>query len=374
MKFKIEKRNFTDAMKFSYSVCNMSTTYSPILSCLHFDVTKEKITIISSCSSVSSKWVIPGDKYECIEEGKFMVKAKVINDIVSKLDNSIITFALLESNQLAVNADKFESTLLLLDHNDYPNIDFDLESGDTSECSFKTDELLEVENRISNLISQDENKTIFSNINFFVQDKKFTICASDRFKVGSLTFPTESNDTKFNLDPVALRLICSLFKPEENVSFKINDNKICVKYNNITLITRMYSGSFPSFEHFGRVSEGDNFTISRKELISAIERGMTVISNKVTPSVKFKFTEDNNLNLSFFSEEIGTATEVLTVSELSNKDLTFIINIQMLLMVLKNFTGETIKIWFKQDMSIILFKDVEQENFFQAIAAIRNNY
>ncbi len=374
MKFKIEKKNLIDAMKFSNSICNMSPTYSPILSCLHFDVRKEQITIISSCSSVSSKWIIPGDKYECLEEGKFLVKAKVMNDIVSKLDNSIITFALLETNQLAINADKFESTLLLLDHNDYPNVDFELESGDISECTFKTDELLETEGRISNLISQDENKTIFSNINFIIQDKKLNVSASDRFKVGCLSYPSESNDSKFNIDPVALKLICSLFKPSEDVVFKISDNKIRVEYSNITLVTRMYGGNFPSFEQFGRISEGDSFIINRKELVSAIERGMTVISNKITPSVKFKFTEDNNLNLSFFSEEIGTATEIITVSELSNKDLTFMINIQMLSVVLKNFTGETIKVWFKDDMNIILFKDVEQENFFQAIAAIRNNY
>ncbi len=374
MKFNIETKNLINALKFSNSVCGMNSSYSPLLSCILFDVTEEKITIISSCSSASGKYTIQGDKYKCEEPGKFLVKAKVINDIVSKLDSDIINFTLLESNQLSISCNGFESTLLLLDYNEYPNIDFVFDPGNIAECKFKTNQLLEIEGRISNLVSSDDSTTIFRNINIDINNNVLVAGATDSFKLGSLKYETESDNVKFNIDPHSLKLITSFFKPDEEVIFKIKDeNKARIDYNEMTIIVRLNEGKFPNFEHFNNIKDGDKFTIDRKKLVAALERGAIVIPNKTTPSVRFKIKEDNKLSLTFKSNEIGNVEETLEIKETTNKNINFHLNIQLLLNVLKNFTGDTLTIWYKEDMGMTFFQDIEQENFFQVVATILSN-
>ncbi len=370
MKFRIEKKNLINAVKFSNSVCGMSTSYSPILSCLYFEVTKDKMVITSSSSFISGRYVIEGDKYECLEEGKFLVKTKIVHDIVSKLSDGIITFTLLESNQLSISANEFESTLLLLDYEEYPNIDFVFDPGNISECKFNTNELLEAEERISNLVASEENATVFSSINFNITNKLLTVSASDSFKLGSISFPNESNDVKFNIDPSSLKLITSLFKPNEEVTFKIKDNKARIDYNEMTLVTRLNDGTFPSFNNFLKAKEGNKIVVERKKLLAAVERGIIVISNKTSPSATFQIKSDNNLTILFKSNEIGTASETISLQENSGNDFSFVLNIQLLLPVLKNFSGDILEIWFKKDIGITFFKDKEQENFFQIVAVI----
>ncbi len=372
MKFNIEKKNLQEGLKYCSSICNLISTSSPILSCLLFKVTKEQITIISSSSNVSGKYIINKEYFECIEEGEFLIKNKIITDLISKMDDGIIHFYKLEENQLGVKKDSWTSQLNIFDVNQFPNIDFEIpETEETKKLVFKTNEIIEIENRLSSLTAEQANPSIYSTFGFVIKDHKLNVIGTNTYKLGVIEFLTNNSDTTFNIEPHVLKLISILFKNNENVNMTINNYRLKIKYNNMILISRLREGNFPSTDIFIDTEKSTQITIDRKKLISALELGIVVDANKRSPAVDFTITEDNKLSCSFNSNEIGSSFGTLDLNDIIGEHCEFTLNVVLLTTILKNFDGEFVDMFIKHDRPVIIFKDPECKNFIQCLALIK---
>lgn len=372
MKFSIEKKKIQEALKFSSSVCNLNASTSPILSSLYIIVTKENITIISSNNYVSGKYVITNNDYECLEEGKFLIKSKIICEIINKMEDGIITFTQLETLELGIKNGNWSSQLLLLPYEQYPELNFEIpDNSETREVMIKTNYLLEVEDKLTNLISTSDTFNVFSTFGFKIKENKLTVIATDTFKLGRLTFTTSNSpDISFNIEPSTIKLISSLFRNDEEVKIKFNGIKLRIDYNNITLISRLYDGSFPPVQELFQYEGFNRFTVERRKIINSLELGLVVDANKKTPTAELSVNEENKLECLFNSNEIGSTTGVIEISGVEGQNIKTYLNSILLISILKNFNGNEVVFYSKPGKNVVVFHDPEQENFEQVLAIV----
>lgn len=372
MKFNIEKRNLIDALKFSNSVCSLNATTSPILSALLINVTKERIIITASNNYISSNYEITGDKYECVEEGVFLVRSKLLLDTISKLSNEMITISKLEENMLVIKCGNFESQLILLEPEQYPEINFDIEDDENTKIlNFPTEQLLEIESKLQNLVSTVEGGNVFKTYCFQIKDGVFRILSSDMFRLGVLEYPTENENIEMNIEPSTLKLLTSIFKADETVLMKVNGIRARIDYNNITLITRLNEGKYPNPESLLNTENTFKIRLEKKKFQDAIDRCIVVDASKRTPCITFTVINEKQIECYTSSVEIGTVQEQIDIIETESTNFKFALNSTMLSSLLKNFEGTELSIKAFNESPVVIFKDEDQENFTQVLAAVK---
>ena len=96
---------------------------NPILESVLFDINKNLITLITSNNLCYSQINIK-DGFQIESTGKFLVKGKMILDILNTLKSKELTLEIIDDTVLRIYNNNFSCNLNILDVNSYPNISF----------------------------------------------------------------------------------------------------------------------------------------------------------------------------------------------------------------------------------------------------------
>ena len=372
MKFKIEKNKILSSLKFCNSICSLNPMSSPILASLLIEVKKDYIKLISSNNAISSELIIDQNDFECILEGKILIKSKTLYDIIQKLDNGTIIFEKIDDNILSIKSNDFTSNINLLNFEEYPNITFNLEK--YNEIKFNINNLIEIETKLQNLVkNSQENVTILNGINFNVNNNLLEVVASDSFRIGYLKYNVNFNgNLNFTIDPIVLKVLSNLYSNnQEEITFKINNEKILIEYEKTNIVIRPFQEKYPNIKTLFVDDFLTEIKLNKKELNNSIERSLILNSNRTNPTLNFTLQNDNEILLESSSNEIGFSSEILKIEKIKGDNLKFKINIPYFLSLLKNIDGEEITIHYNSEISPIFIKDISQENFIQLVALVK---
>lgn len=123
MKFTITKKAITEALKNANAIVGNENDINLVLSSIHFDVKNGTVILTATNGNNSFRQTIKDVKTD--EDGCFLVKAKFIYNIISKIEEKEIEFNQIDANILQIKTINFSCVINLIEKYSFPLIDFD---------------------------------------------------------------------------------------------------------------------------------------------------------------------------------------------------------------------------------------------------------
>ena len=336
---------------------------TPVLGCVLLEtIDNEHVKITSTNLDIT---VI--DVFPCTVEfsGSYCIPAGLFYDITKKLNSDIVLEKSDNANTISVTSNKASFAIHYVESKEFPPV--------TSQeilMSFELNaNLLKNALNIAKVsMSQDSVRVQLNGVYMHYENEdeqnRLRIVSTDLFRVACVSIPA-SNDIQ-NMSPIiisrrAVGELLHMLDSTDSVSVKLQNGQVMFEAslkNNIqsTYVTRLVNGAFPEYKMALDVANDKVMTANTEELVNALDRVSTVISD-TSNSIKLSLIE-NNLTLSSISREYGSATESLDVNFQSSEPLDICFNCKYLLELVKQIDSEQVEISFNSSSSPTIIKPV----------------
>jgi DNA polymerase-3 subunit beta len=351
MRVKAERKALQEAASLVQGIVP-SKTSRPILQNFLFEAKDNHLFIQGTDMEVGIS--IKVEKVEVLEEGKAVVPASKVVEILSKIQDEKVEIYT-EDQAIRIQTPHGNFKVLGDKPEDFPAMD-DCNMDDAFEIEGET--LAEMVKKTVFAAAMERTRYALNGIFVVVKDKKLEMVATDGKRLARIVRPaTEAKSHDGAIVPTKcinyLEKI-SLAAGEGGhaaVRMLIQENTIYASTSNSVLTSRLIEGHFPDYEAVLPKGTENVLTIEVKELQQAVIEG-ALLGDRESHAVRFNF-KGGKLTLSSRSPDVGEGQVDLEV-KYEGGDLEIAFNPEYVLDVLRALGGGEVKFKFKDGSSAAL--------------------
>ncbi|CRX37140.1 / dnaN / DNA polymerase III subunit beta / 1531:2658 Forward [Candidatus Hepatoplasma crinochetorum] len=308
MKFKIDSLNLKKISRI-FSNISYNNNYLVEMNGILFEIKKDNIFIEARNTYISLKFT-SNENIEVINEGIFLVKAKLLNEVISKLENNeIITFNKVEENLITIKSKNSYYEINLLNHKNYKNEKFisDKKYNEIIINNFYFKKMIE-----SIIFAGDErsNRKILQGINIKINDNFIKLLASDNVRIAFNKQKINYTGEKINkIIPIkAIKEYLKLINESEEIKLRFFENKMLILSSNLLVQINLIEGTFPNLENAFFDQNKNKLTIKKDLMLSLLDRALPLVLNKESNNtiITLKILKEN-LMIESNESEIGSS-------------------------------------------------------------------
>jgi len=275
-------------------------------------------------------------------EGKVLVQARLLSEIVSKLPGESVTLDL-QDNRMLVTSGSSKFSLSAMSMSEYPTTpEAPKGSGKISAENFA-----ESVSQVSVAASREEVTPVLTAVMLTVSSKEMSMVATDRFRVAVKTVPWQgsSSDKEVLIPARVVNEIAKTFAHENEIELGFAEgDKEMVGFSagNKTVTTSTIKGKYPAVLGLFP-SESPHFAVvSTQDLLSATKR-VSLVVDRDKP-VRYKF-EAQEVSLESIGSDIADASEQVSAS-LTGEDIVVSLKPQFLIDALSSVSTDMVQLGF----------------------------
>lgn len=377
MKLTVIKEYLNESIQHVSKAISNKTTI-PILSGIKIDASPEGITLTASDTDISIQSFIPIIKndLELInlkQPGSVVLPSKFFVEIVRKLPAQQIEIEVKDHFQTIIRSGSSEIQLMGMDPEEYPVMPSIEEN---KNIQIPSDLLKTMIKQTSLAVSTNEASPILTGILWTVNNNKIKFTACDRHRLACRETNIDT-DQDFTLNNVAIsgRTLNELSKilPDQNTLIDVvfAESQVLFKMSSILFYTRILEGTYPDTSKLIPQTYQTELVINTQELANAIDRAYLLSREEKTNIVKLVMHDNQTIEITSSSSELGKVTEELVVTQLKGELLRISFNSKYMLDALKVMDSEQIHIGFTGSMQPIIIRPNESSNLLQLILPYR---
>ncbi|KRE51489.1 DNA polymerase-3 subunit beta [Paenibacillus sp. V4I3] len=377
MKLTILKDHLIESIGHVSKAISSRTTI-PILTGIKIDATLSGVTLTASDTDISIQSFTPSenDKIKIIElfqAGSVVLPAKFFVEIIRKLPAQLIEIEVRNNFQTIIRSGSSEIQIMGLDPDEYPLLP---EIEESKMLRLPSDLLKTMIKQTSYAVSTNESTPILTGVLWNISGDKLKFIACDRHRLASREV-TVDNDNAHQLPNIVIagRTLNELSKilPDQNslIDIVISDNQVLFKIHSILFYSRILDGTYPDTSKLIPQSFQTEMVVPTKELAEAIDRAYLLSREDKTNIVKMMMLEDQTIEISSSSSELGKVTEQINLQHIAGELLKISFNSKYMLDALKVLDSEFIHIGFTGAMQPIIMKPQDSTNILQLILPYR---
>ncbi len=285
-----------------------------------------------------------------MESGTIAVAAKDLNEIISALPDSQITFTK-DDELLRIHCENIDFNLNLSDYSNFPLIP---EALFENSIQFKASEFDKMINKTIVAVQKDQHNSIFSGILWEISGSKQAMVATDSKKIAHIAIDSETKDFVNPIDENddTIRIVL----PTGGISFlqkiiceesdilqaDISKNKVIFKYRNFIVFSHLMTTKFPDYNKVFPESLPKELLLDKSQLKAAVKR-----ISLVAPIDSFKIMfslKGNTLELATSNDEKGGAKEFIKDINYSGEDISIAFNFKFLSIILDCIDTDNVRI------------------------------
>lgn len=368
MKIKIKKNILLNNLKLINNI-NTNNYSSPIIQGLLINVSSDKINLIHTNGTISTNSKINNNDFIFIQEGIVLVKAKLFYNIIQKLSDEDIIIEKIDNSILKIQTNNFDSNINILDHKEFPIISFECKNW--KEINLKVSIFFDIKEKIIQSVSQNKEKfSILNGICLNSDSELLEIFSTDSFKLSYLKYKMTMTPFRIVLDYSLVLLIIENMI-HENIVLYINGDSLIIKMNNTIISSKALEGEYPNIKNIINSPKFNELSVNRKNLISALERGIILAMTEKRPICKLSLQKDFS-KIFFKSIELGNSEENIEVSNFKGENIVISVNAYFMITLLKAFSSEMVFIGTSSETKPIILWNEQDENFLQLVLPIKN--
>lgn len=363
MKFTVEKADLLDVLNVVSKAVSQKTNLD-ILKGIYMETSGDTIVLKSNDLTLAIEASLPA----FIEsEGKTVIEARLLNEIVRKMPNKAITFELTD-RYMDLRCDRSEFKLQSFDADEFPEI---------PKVSTNVEVVLN-QNILTNMIrmtnfavSKDETRPILTGSLFEIKDKKAVMVSIDLYRIALKKSHVE---TDFNGRVVIPgRTLSEIQKIigsgiEKEIVVKVTDKYISFEYDNISIVSKILEGEYIKYEQIIGEEFNTSVVINNEEFINAIDRASLMARESKSHTIKLSFSENQVVITS--NSEIGSVEEKVRC-RMDGKDLEIGFNPRYLIEALKVIDTEEVEMKLTTSVRPCIIKPYNDENYIYFVIPVR---
>lgn len=312
---------------------------------------------------------------EVNRDGKIVVPKMFIN-ISKAMPDGEITLTTSGSN-LVVKGGKSRFELITANPDEYPRLP------DRIQKPTFTVNGNEFANGLSKTVfatANTEIRPILAGVNIKSNDNgTLTMVATDSHrlcKINNIAYEGEEFGD-FTIPEKSAKELIKIIKDTSKINFFINESQVVVKTENDTIYSRLLSGSYPEIDRLIPTSFDTSLTISKDDLLSAIERSSilndsdnkTIIFDNTTNDEEEKLFETVTITV---ESELGDSKEEVVIQKTEGERIKIMFSANYMLDALKHIDDSKVSIHFGNSVQpFIVTGTEEKEEYIQLILPVR---
>lgn len=371
MKFEIKQNILLEHLNYVIKGIS-SKNLRPILNCIKFELNDEGLYLMSTDNEIAIKTFIPKKEIKNVENGgEIVVSGRYIYDIVRKLPDEIINIEEVMDSKIFITTKNSSFNLNCSNPNEYPDLELEYRKDPIilNQKLFKT-----IINQTAFATSTGESRPVLTGINFKIEKDMLECTATDSYRLAikkiQLSKQEAENSNIIIPTKNLLELIKLMNEDEDSLEMHIFNNKIIFKFENITMMTRLISGTYPDTSKL--IPQEYELTMKVKliDLYSAIDRASLLTNESDKNTIKFE-SKDNTVIISSNIPEIGNVEEKITVDKNNKNEIKIAFNSKFMLDSIRVLESDEIELLFNGEFKPIILKNPESDDLIQLILPIR---
>jgi DNA polymerase-3 subunit beta len=377
MKLKILKDHLNESISHVSKAISSRTTI-PILTGIKIDATSQGVTLTASDTDISIQSFTPIEMndltiIELFQPGSVVLPAKFFIEIIRKLPSQTIEIEVKDHFQTTIRSGSSEIQIMGLDPEEYP---FLPQIEENKMIRVPSDLLKTMIKQTSFAVSTNESSAILTGVLWSITEDKLKFIGCDRHRLASreVTIDIEVGQSLPNI-VISGRTLNELSKilPDQNslIDIVISDNQVLFKIHSILFYSRILDGTYPDTSKLIPQSFQTEMIVKTKELADAIDRAYLLSREDKTNIVKMIMREDQTIEISSSSSELGKVTEQINLQHITGDLLRISFNSKYMLDALKVLDSESIQIGFTGAMQPIIMRPEDGTSILQLILPYR---
>ena len=357
MHFQIKRDTLLKSLNFAHNIIERKNTL-PVLSNVLIEAKSNKLSIVAT--DLDLVFYDEINDLKITKEGSTTTSATVLHDLLRKLPSNLdIIFNLKDENKLNISAENSKFNLLCLPIDNFPNFSDNFDS--KNEVSLNRKRFLSLLNKTKISMSNDETRHYLNGIFIHTTEANgkhyLTGVATDSHRLSSSSMSLENigNFKSFILPKKTVFQLSNLLQEgNEKISLVSSDTKIQFKIGSTKITSKIIDGKFPDYKKVVPKNNSKILSINVKDLISSIERVITVSIDR-KEGVKITLDKDS-VQLFVNSSSSGEGKETVK-ADYNSEQFTLSFNSRYLLDIASEIEDERITVKLNDAVSPVLIQD-----------------
>lgn len=304
---------------------------------------------------------------------KFLVKAKIINEIIKKIESEMITLEIVD-NILKITDENYEAQLNIMnDEGYYDEISF---QEDGEKYQIPSNLFKEIISQVGFAVASKENQPNLAGICFKNANKKFKVIATDASRIAQREFNNYNfeNDFEKIIPSKVLQELAKIINDNSVIDFILNQEDVIFKFNNTILKTKIIKTIYPNIDFVVAQAEKakTRIKINLYDILNTIDRVGILLNENLDPTMKMRITKEE-IEIKTNVSEICNSNEIIKEfkfeSEIDEQNIAF--NYQYMLSALKAFKSKEISLSIINNISPIIITSEKEPGLVQVVLPVR---
>lgn len=362
MEIVLNKEDFSNGIKIVEKITSQKAI-QPILSNILIEtVTSDRIKFCATDLNLAINYKTSA---EVIKEGSITLSAKKISEIVSKLSSTEVTLKTSEeTDNIKIKSGKTEFDMIGLSASEFPKVLDDTDTPETKTIILNKNEFSKAIKQVIFAVSQQETQAVLTGVCFNIENNILELAATDGNRLTRIQKEIDTTvDELINFIVPAKTLAevqrISSIVEDENITLKIQKNKILFEFENLAFQSRLIDGIYPKYQQLIPNASEKKIVIDRAELINSIER-VSIMVNDRTNVVRFNFSA-GQLEIMADTPEAGRSKDYIDI-QYEFDDMLTAFNYKYVLDGLKNMDSKNVEIEISDVLAASIFKPQDDKN------------
>ena len=376
MKFDIIREHLLAGLNDVMKAVSSKTT-TPILTGIKLDITNEGLHLTGSDADITIQTFIPVEEdgkqvINVTTTGSIVLQARMFNEIVRKLPTNEVEIEVSNGFATHIRSGKSEFHLIGQDSSEYPLLP---ELSADQQFSIPADLLKSIIRETVFAVATSESRPVLTGVNWHIHDGELICVATDshrlaRRKVKLDQLPAEVNSVV--IPGKSLNELNKILEDSTNpVQIVMTNQQVLFKTEDVLFFSRLLEGNYPDTSRLIPTEFKTSVTIDGKALLQAIDRASLLAREDRNNVVRFETIENNVVEISSNSPEIGKVEEEITVSNMEGEGLKISFSAKYMMEALKAIEGQDVVIQFAGAMRPFIIRSIHDDAILQLILPVR---
>lgn len=306
MKIKVETSTLLTSIK-KVNAAVPSKTTMPILETILFEAKDNSLKLSANDMTLGISTFLEAD---VIEEGNVCIDATIISSILNsfnKTSKAKETYITVEDNKCTISSGKLVfNDIAFFTSEKYPQIDF-VDKNDAIIIDSST--FIEAISKTIFSVAVNNKNKIMSGEYIKIENNILSITSLDGYRISCRKTSVMAENKNAIIPAKALKEICKLVNPKEQISIYITDKHALFSASNLTITTRLIDGNYFQVEQMIPNDFEIKIKISKSDLLDAVNNTVFLLEEKNMTPVILEVA-DNKMNVSLKSKKASFDTEI----------------------------------------------------------------
>ena len=301
------------------------------------------------------------------KEGATLINAKLITEIVRKMESEEITLDVIDSTIATISDNRSEYKLNCVRPEEYP--DLDLEPNGT-ELAISKEDFDALVSQTAFAASTKEQRPILTALNLEAENGLLTATATDSARLARKQIRIEDGINFVANVPARMMVeVDHLLDNIDHVIVAFSDKKALFTLDRTVVATRLVAGDYPNTKNIVPRITNYVLEVNSSDLLKAIDRANILSIDR--ENVVDLAMDENSIEISAKSSQMGSATERIDLFKYEGQPLKVSFNSEFVNAAVKALACRDVTFAFVGEMKPFVLKDAQDDSVIQVVTPVR---